>query len=150
MEKIVSGIFSLLLGSVGLWTGLRQLKNRRMLSNWKTTPGKVIERGTYRPNIASTSPSAFRYSPLVKYSYHVDGAEFINDAVHPRRIQLPRHSSLKWAQKQAESFPGEVIVHYNSDDPGESYLLMTSKLVLGTVMALGVLLILVGLVVLLI
>jgi hypothetical protein len=43
-----------------------------------------------------------------------------------------------------------VIVHYNSDDPGESYLMMTSKLMLGIVVALGVLLIMIGLVVLLI
>ena len=150
MERIAAGIFSLLLGSLGLWTGLQQLKNRRLLSNWKTTPGKIIERGTYRPNIASLSVGAFRYSPLVKYSYQVNGAEFINDAIHPRRIQLPRHSSRKWAQKQAESFPSEVLVYYNSDDPSESYLLMTSKLVLGTVVALGALLILIGLVVLLI
>jgi Protein of unknown function (DUF3592) len=150
MEKIAAGVFSLLLGSVGLWTGLRQLKNRLLLNSWKTTPGKVIERGTYRPKIASLSASAFRYSPLVKYSYQVNGADFINDAIHPRRIQLPRHSSKKWAQKQAEKFPGEVLVHYNSDDPGESYLIMTSKLVLGIVVALGVLLILIGLVVLLI
>jgi len=150
MEKIVSGIFSLLLGSVGLWTGVRQLKNRRLLGNWKTTPGKVIERGTYRPKIASLSASAFRYSPLIKYSYQVNGAEFINDAIHPRRIQLPRHSSKKWAQKRAESFPDEVIVHYNSEDPGESYLVMTSKLILGIVAGVGVLLILIGVVVLLI
>jgi hypothetical protein len=150
MEKIISGIFSLLLGSVALWTGLRQLKNRRLLSGWKTTPGRVIERGTYRPNIASLSSSAFRYSPLIKYSYQVNGADFINDAIHPRRIQLPRHSSKKWAQKQAETFPSDVVVHYNSDDPGESYLTMTSKLMLGIVVALGVLLILIGLVVLLI
>jgi hypothetical protein len=150
MEKIAAGIFSLLLGSVGLWTGLRQLKNRRMLSKWKTAPGKVIERGTYRPKIASLSASAFRYSPLVKYSYQVNGAEFINDAIHPARIQLPRHSSRQWAQKQAETFPSEVMVYYNSENPGESYLIMTSKLVLATVVALGVLLILIGLVVLLI
>ena len=150
MEKLASGIFSLLLGGVGLWTGIRQLKNRALLSKWKTAPGKVIERGTYRPNITSLSASAFRYSPLVKYSYQVNGAEFINDVIHPRRIQLPRHSSRKWAQKQAESFPSEVLVYYNPDDPGESYLLMTSKVVLGTVVALGVLLILIGLVVLLI
>jgi hypothetical protein len=150
MEKIAAGIFSLLLGSVGLWTGLRQLKNRRLLSGWKTTPGKVIERGTYRPNIASLSAGAFRYSPLVKYSYQVNGADFINDAIHPRRIQLPKHSSKKWAQKQAETFPGEVLVHYNSDDPGESYLVLTSNLVLEIVVALGVLLILIGLIVLLI
>src|ERR1051325_1164858 len=150
MEKIAAGIFSLLLGSFGLWTGLRQLKNRRLLSSWKTTPGKVIERGTYRPNIASLSASAFRYSPLVKYSYQVNGADFMNDAIHRRRLHLPRHSSKKWAKKQAETFPGEVLVHYNSEDPGESYLVLTSKLVLGIVVALGVLLLLIGLVVLLI
>ena len=150
MEKLASGIFSLLLGTLGLWTGIRQLKNRRLLSHWRTTPGKVIERGTYRPKIASLSASAFRYSPLVRYSFEVNGKEFINDAIHPIRIQLPRHSSKKWAQKTANSFPSEVLVHYNPEDPNESYLLLTPRFVLGIIVAVSILLLLIGLVVLLI
>jgi hypothetical protein len=150
MEKIASGIFSLLLGAVGLWTAIRQFKNRSLLGNWRTTQGKVIERGTYRPNFASLSASAFRYAPLVRYSYLIDEKEFISNAIHPVRMQLPRHSSRKWAQKQAETFPADVVVHYNSEDPSECYLTLTSKVVLWTIFALSLLLILIGVIVLLI
>ena len=149
MEKLISGIFSLLLGAGGLWTGWRQLKNRRALSLWKTTKGKIIERGTYQPSSALSTP-AFRHAPLVRYVYQVEGREFTNHSIHPKRIQLPPHSSLKWAQKKALEFPEEVVVYYNSEDPAESYLLLTSRVLLWIVVAVSILLLLIGLIVLLI
>ena len=127
MEKIIALAFGLLIGIVGLWTGFRQLRNRAALNRWNTAKGKVIERGTYKPKIATLSAPAFQYAPLVKYVYQVDGKEFVNDCIHPKRIQLPEHSSKKWAQKKAESFADDVTVHYNPEDPSESFLVLTSK-----------------------
>lgn len=127
METIIAGAFGLLIGIVGLWTGFRQLRNRAALDRWSTAKGKVIERGTYQPNIATLSTPAFRYAPLVKYVYQVNGKEFVNDGIHPKRIQLPEHSTKKWAQKRAESFADEVTVHYNPEDPSESFLVQTPK-----------------------
>jgi hypothetical protein len=150
MEKLASGIFSLLLGALGLWTGLRQLSNRRMLNLWKTTKGKVIERGTYKPNATALGTPAFRYAALVKYVYEVNGKEFINDCIHPKRIQLPGRSTREWAQKRADSFPAEVVVHYNAEDPAESYLLLTSRAVLWIVVGVGLVLVLIGVIILLI
>jgi hypothetical protein len=127
METIIAGAFGLLIGFVGLWTGFRQLRNREALNRWNTVKGKVIERGTYQPNTATLSTGAFRHAPLVKYVYQVDGKEFVNDCIHPKRIQLPEHSTKKWAQKRAESFADEVTVHYNPEDPSESFLVQTPK-----------------------
>src|ERR1051325_2566515 len=127
MEAIIAGAFALLIGIVGLWTGFRQLRNHAALNRWHTTKGKVIERGTYQPNIATLSASAFRHAPLVRYAYQVDGQEFINDCIRPKRIQLPEHNTKRWAQKRAESFADEVTVHYNPEDPGESFLVQTPK-----------------------
>ena len=127
MESIIAGAFGLLIGIGGLWTGFMQLRNRKILNSWSTVKGRVVERGTYQPKIASLSVSAFRYAPLLKYAYLVNGKEFINDCIHPKRIQLPEHSSKKWAQKRADSFSDEVTVHYNPDDPNESFLVLTSK-----------------------
>lgn len=130
MENLWAGAFGLLIGIVGLLTGLKQLRNRATLNCWPTTRGKVIARGTYRPNIATLSTSGFRHAPLVKYVYRVDGTEFINDCIHPKRIQLPQHNTKKWAQKRAASFADEVMVHYNPADPSESFLVLTPKRIL--------------------
>jgi len=145
MENLIAGLFGLLLGIVGLWTGLRGLKNRSLSSRWKTTNGKVIERGTYQPNMPMISAPAFRYAPLVKYSYQVDGREFVNNSIFPKHIQLPRHGTRKWAQRQAESFADEVTVHYNPEDPAECYLVQTSKTTLFVVIGASCLSMAVGL-----
>jgi hypothetical protein len=130
MERIISAAFALLIGSVGLWAGFKQLKNRVKLNQWPTVKGRVIERGTYVPDVPTMGPPAFRHSPLVKYVYEVSGREFINDRIRPKRIQLPEHNTRQWAQKRAESFPAEVTVHYNPEDPSESFLVQTSRAML--------------------
>ena len=144
MERIISGIFALLIGGGGLWTGLMALKNRKILNQWKTTPGKVVERGIYQPDIPMLSPPAFRYSPLVRYTYQVDGKDLENNYILPKRIQAPQHGTRKWAQKKADAFPAEVTVHYNSADPGESYLVQTSKAVLYLLVTISCLVLLIG------
>ena len=150
MERIISAAFAFLIGSVGLWAGLKQLRNRVALNSWPTTKGKVIERGTFQPFIPAAGPPAFRHSPLVRYVYQVSGEEFINDRIRPKRIQLPQHNIKKWAQKKAESFPDEVSVHYNPEDPSESFLLQTSRLMLYVVVVSSCLAILFGLLFLLV
>lgn len=127
METIVAGAFGLLIGIVGLWTGFMQLRNRAILNRWNTTKGKVIERGTYEPNVPTLSAPAFKYAPLVRYGYQTNGEEFVNDCIHPKRIQMPELSAKKRAQKRAESFADEVTVYYNPENPSESFLVQTSK-----------------------
>lgn len=146
METIISGIFCLLIGAIGLWTGFRQLRNRAALNLWKTTKGRVIERGTYQPNIATLSAGAFRHAPLVKYVYQVDAQQYVNDSIHPKRIQLPQHNTKKWAQERADSFADEVIVHYNPEDPSESFLVQTPKRMLYIVIGASCLAILFGMI----
>ena len=126
MESIIAGAFCLLIGIVGVWTGLRALKIRAALDRWPTTSGRVIERGTFKPDYAS-GPPAFQHAPLVKYVYQVAAREFSSDRIHPKQIQQPRHNTVKWAQKKAQSFPDNVTVHYNPADPGESFLVQTPR-----------------------
>jgi hypothetical protein len=145
MENLIAGIFGLVLGIGGLWTSFRALKNRALCSRWKTTNGKVIERGTYQPNTPMLSAPAFRYAPLVRYTYQVDGREFVSSLILPKRIQAPQHSTRKWAQRKAESFADEVTVHYNPEDPAECYLVQTSKTTLFILLGAACLLIMMGL-----
>ncbi len=150
MEAIISGAFALLIGIVGLLTGYFQLRNRVKLNQWPTSTGKVIERGTFQPDTPTRSPPAFRHAPLVKYVYQVSGRDFINDRIRPKRIQQPEHNTKEWALKRAASFPDEVTVHYNPEDPGESFLLQTSRSVLYVVIVASSLAILFGLMFLLV
>ena len=145
MENLIAGIFGLLLGIVGVVTGITLLKKRKQFNQWKTTSGRVIERGTYQPDIPMLSAPAFRYAPLVKYEYQVAGKEFVSNSILPKRIQAPQHSTIKWAQKKAGSFPDEVTVFYNPEDPAESYLVQTSKATLYTVIGASSFSILIGL-----
>ena len=150
MENLVAGLFGLLLGMIGVVTGFMLLKRRTQFNRWKTTNGRVIERGTYQPDIPMLSAPAFRHAPLVKYQYEVEGKEFVSNSILPKRIQAPQHNTTKWAQKKADSFPDEVLVYYNPEDPSESYLIQTSKATLYTVITASGLVVLVGLAFLLI
>jgi hypothetical protein len=149
MEGILAGAFAWVIGIVGLWTGFRQLRNRAALNHWPLTKGKVIERGTYKPYIPAAGPPAFRHAPLVKYVYQVAGGEFINDRIRPKRIQQPQHNTQKWAQKTANKFADEVEVHYNPEDPSESFLVQTPAILLYIVIGASCLAILFGVVLLL-
>jgi hypothetical protein len=144
IENLVAGVFALLVGVVGLLTGFRQLRSRAVLKKWKTVPGSVSERGTYIPQFAMLSVPAFRHAPLVKYRYIVDGKEFISNSISPERIQRPQHNTIKWAQKRAESFPDDVVVHYNSEDPGESYLVLTPRWILFVVVGSSCVVLVIG------
>lgn len=143
MESIIAGSFALLIGVVGLWTGFRQLKNRKLLDRWPTTSGRVIERGIFEPQVPAGTP-AYKYAPLIRYRYEVNGMELTNNYIHPKRIQLPRHSTRAWAQKRADEIPDAVVVHYNPDDPLESFLLQTPKKILCTVVVASILITLVA------
>ncbi|HYW73374.1 MAG TPA: DUF3592 domain-containing protein [Pyrinomonadaceae bacterium] len=135
MQAIIGAGFAFLIGLVGLWTGVRQFRNRAALNNWPTTAGRVVERGTFQPNIATATQSAFRHAPLVRYAYQVGGQEFTSDQIRARRIQQPQHNTESWAQKKAASYPDDVVVHYNPEDPGESFLEKTPAPLLCIVIA---------------
>jgi len=128
--SIAGGAFALLIGIVGIWTGLKQLSNRKALNRWPTTKGTVVERGTFESNSGSVRKNGFQYCPLVRYTYQISAGDFVNDYIHPKRVQLPQHSTRKWAQQRAESFADEVTVHYNPEDPAESFLVQTPKRIL--------------------
>lgn len=146
METIFAGSFALLIGAVGLCTGFKQLRNRKLLDRWPTTSGRVIERGIFEPQVPAGTP-AYRYAPLIRYRYEVNGKEFVNNYIHPKRIQLPRHSTRAWAQKRADEIADEVVVHFNPADPAESFLFQTPKRLLYVVVVASVLITLVAVII---
>jgi uncharacterized membrane protein YkgB len=122
LEAIIAGTLGLLISGVAFWAAFRFLKTRPMLNRWNTVTGIVVERGTFVPTEADLTVPFFRHSPLVRYEYQVAGQTLVSDRIHPKRLVSPARNSLKWAQKRANSFPDEVLVHYNPADPTESFL----------------------------
>jgi hypothetical protein len=95
---------------------------RPILDRWATVNGTVVERGTFVPTESDLTVPFFRHSPLVRYQYQVNGETFSSDRIHPKRLVAPARNSLQWAEKRAASFPNEVLVHYNPENPSESFL----------------------------
>lgn len=127
MENMVAGIFGLIIGITGILTGIFQLRNIARLKSWKTTGGKIIERGTFQVTNTRQRSSALKFAPLVKYVYQVEGREYTNDAVEPRHIELPRHNTVEWAEKRAASFPDNPTIYYNPENPADSFLVPTKS-----------------------
>lgn len=130
MQTIISGVFLMVIGGVGFFAITAALRKRNQFQNWHKTKGKVIERGVYQPtNAGHMSSPAFRYSPKLKYVYTVSGKEYTGENLFHPSIQLPQTSGENWARKKADSFSDEVTVNYNPDNPAESFLVTSSKVV---------------------
>lgn len=127
MESYFAGGLGLLIGLLGLWTGLRKLRTLAQVSAWPTVPGCILERGS-RPLAASPQDATDRqHAPLVRYAYKVGGKAFESDVIHPRRVQPPESHTREWALKKADAFPVELTVYYNPVDPAEAFLQPTPK-----------------------
>jgi hypothetical protein len=122
LESTIAGILGLLISGVAFWAALRLLRMRPILDRWATVNGTVTERGTFVPTEPDLTVPGFRHSPLVRYEYQVGGQTFVSDRIHPKRLVAPARNHLKWAEKRAASFPNEVLVHYNPENPSESFL----------------------------
>lgn len=137
MESIIGGIFGLVIAIVIVWTSVVQLGNISRLSAWKSTSGKVVERGTFRITHATRSAPAFQHAPLVRYVYQVNDQEYTGDAILPKHIQLPRHNTVEWAEKEAAAFPDELTVYYDPENASDSFLVPVPRKTLYLTLAAG-------------
>lgn len=127
MEKYIAGIFGFCLGLLGLYTCFAQLRNFSKLDSWKTTKGKVFERGVVESEAGNVRNAGQKFNPLVRYSYQVDNQDFTNDAIYPKHLQGYSAGSSDWAEKEAKKFDDDVTVFYNPENPADSFLRMPSK-----------------------
>lgn len=87
-------------------------------SRWPTTRGRIVFAGV--DEFRSRRRTHFRHS--VRYTYEVNGRQFLGDRVH---IAAVISSTIPWlAWLSAEKYPVgmEVDVHYNLQKPSESVL----------------------------
>ena len=120
---MVYGLLYLAFGLLALVYSWVILKQRRVVHAWPTVPGKFLEKKVdLSPGgrAGRTSPPAFQYEALVKYSYQVNGREFTNDKLY-RSGWVPHTRETR--QRLLDSLPAEAVVRYNPQDPQDSCLL---------------------------
>lgn len=134
---MVIGFLYLFFGGLAFWGARYFSRELRRTRDWPTVPGKILERGIGDPIGAGRS-----YMPRVKYAYTVGGREFTNDQVYVIR----RTGSLApTVRKLVDGLPDPVPVHYNPQDPAQSYLLTNSWGTYWLLVAVGVLALFLGL-----
>jgi hypothetical protein len=137
---VVAGIFALLI-CLGMGAaGVGYVRTSRSMRSYATTRGKVISRDVVQVHADSTPKfgSGGNYVPKPTYSYTVAGTTYTNDRVS----YAHRPVKQEIAKQRVDAMPAEVDVHYDPDNPQESYLekhrsgLGWSLIILGCVIAL--------------
>lgn len=138
MTKWLFAALFLAFGGLALWGAFRVSSDIRKGRSWPTVPGKVLERRVGEP--MGTRYRSFL--PVVKYTYVVDGKEYTNDQVYLIRRTGGMSSTM---QKLVDSFPDPVPVHYDPNDPSQSYLIVNPTSTSWLLVGFGALAILMGL-----
>jgi hypothetical protein len=103
--------------------GIQEGINGKQSLSWPTTGGVVIEAKVHRSEGSRSGNHKSRptYSPKVKYSYTVDGAEYVGNRIRFAAIGGgDRSEAAAIVKKYAPS--NSVEVAYRPDNPSESVL----------------------------
>ena len=132
------GIGMVVFGVLALSFGIRLASESSAKKKWPVVTGRLVERDIQRNERAVGRAGAY-YEPKIKYTYAVDGREYVGGQMYSRAGQSYGHDTIK---KAVDELPGEVPVHYDPRDPASAFLLLTSTgyavlaIVLGAVCAL--------------
>jgi len=145
---LFGGLFCVI--GVGLGAGgFRARQKSKTAAGWPTVVGEIVSTDivAHRSSGAGKHGTVTRssYEPVVKYSYSVGDKNFGS-----RKIGFVDVSGSKAsAQKRIESITskGELLVHYNPNDPKES-ILDPKATGSGGLLGIGIVLVLLGILVL--
>jgi hypothetical protein len=128
------GAFALAIAIGAFYAAATIFRLRRRVRRWPSVPGRVTSRETIQPtDRGRTSAPAFRWAPDVRYTYTVDGVEYVGD-----KTTLPWSAtgSKKRAEKVLARIPDETDVLYDPSDPQASCLYPPARMS-GVVYAVG-------------
>jgi hypothetical protein len=118
--SIVYGLVACGLGLVAFWAARSMHVLRRRVLGWPSVRGHVTSREVIRPaDRGRLSAPAFRFAPDVRYTYRVDGVDYVGD-----KTTLPWSAtgSRTSAEKVLAAIPDQTDVRYDPDDPKTSCL----------------------------
>jgi hypothetical protein len=139
----VYAAFALVIALGAFYAAASSLRLRRRVRRWPSVPGHVTSRETIQPtDRGRTSSPAFRWAPDVRYSYSVDGVDYVGD-----KTTLPWSStgSKKRAEKALARIPDEPDVRYDPADPKTSCLYPPGRLTVAIFATGGVIVLLLAL-----
>jgi hypothetical protein len=122
---LISGLFTLVFGGIGLGFFLKYLSSKRKAEaskSWPSTAG-TIEASTITSSTSTDADglSSTTYAPVVVYSYNAMGSSF-----HSRRVGfgMEMSGSQSGAMNTMSRYPmGKIVpVYYNPENPGEAVL----------------------------
>lgn len=132
-------LLTLFFGAIGMWAAFYVFYKVRHGRDWPIVPGDILERRV-GPEMGVMARGSF--APYVKYNYSVAGKEYTNTQFYlVGRIG----SSRKATQRLVDSLPNPVPVHYNPQDPVQSYLLTNPPWTGWLLLAVGVFIFVCGL-----
>jgi hypothetical protein len=108
-------ILTLVVGILAVGFGVHVFGKIRRERGWPTVPGKILERG-----VGGAMGRGRTYMPHAKYTYSVSGKSYTNDQVYLIRRTGGLHDKM---QQLVDGLPDPVPVHYDPNDPKQSYLL---------------------------
>ena len=111
----VAAIFTLVIGLGAVSSSLLLFRRLRQASAYLPVPGRIVERSVVGV-LAGSGKST--YGPKVKYTYRVDGREYVND----RYAYFDRGVTLKKANQRLASIPDEVTVYVSPSDPTQAVI----------------------------
>lgn len=117
----VIGILALGLGAGLVYDAVRAIRFRqRAATDFERVDATVVDSAVHEP--ATGGPEAI---PHVEYEYVVDGETYTSRSLWPTRSLSPDAVDRRVARRVVEDHPvaGEVIAHYDPDDPATVYLL---------------------------
>jgi len=115
VKRYVYAALFLLAGGVAIYMGAFVGGEIRDKRDWPTVPGKILERG-----VGEAMTVKRNFMPHVKYQYEVGGKTFTNDQVYLIRRTGGLRAEI---QKLVDGLPDPVPVHYNPQNPADTYLI---------------------------
>jgi hypothetical protein len=116
-----TAVFLILFGLAFVGFGMWMIRQRKKVETWPSVMGHIDERELIweYDSSSGTGPRTTRYAPSVLYSYAVDGTGYHGDTVE---LGGTTWTTKRRAKKWLASFPDDVPVHYDPEDPSNSCL----------------------------
>lgn len=122
MEQYIISIFLIIIGGVATFMGIKLMRFRIRLSNWKETSGKILHKRVDEKEILPGA-DLDNFRIYLSYEYQVNGNNFIGNRYNAIELLGGETASLKRiANKEIEKLPEEITVYYDPQKPSDSFV----------------------------